>query len=306
MKYVTHLTCSSYINNVTSYATYLALILVLSCSLLACKSTGLKIGNFELGQLIDQGVKVFNANSINQVQEIQFGENMSAVLLGTRSLYENEAINLYVNKVGMWLAANSSRPELPWQFGVINSTAINAFAAPGGFVFITSGMLMQLENEAQLAAVLAHEIVHITEYHHLNAIKDDANRSAVTETLFISAQAYQDNTAASNEDKNYRVWAKKVTGMAQNLYSKGLDRDDEFQADQYGIRLLAKSGYDAFAYIDNLQVLASFSADDSALALLYKTHPTPSQRLEALAEQLDKLAMNEGLLLTQRFAKAMK
>ena len=94
--------------------------------------------------------------------------------------------------------------------------------------------------------------------------------------------------------------------MAQNLYSKGLDRDDEFQADQYGIRLLAKSGYDAFSYIDNLQVLASFSADDSALALLYKTHPTPSQRLAALAEQLDKLAINEGLLLTKRFAQAMK
>lgn len=227
---------------------------------------------------------------------------MSAVLLGARPLYENKDINIYINKVGMWLASNSSRPDLLWKFGVINSTAINAFSAPGGFVFITSGMLMQLENEAQLAAVLAHEISHITEQHHLNAIKEDANRTAITESLFISAQAYQDNTTGN---KDYSMWTEKVTGMAQNLYVKGLGRDDELQADQLGIRLLAKSGYDAFAYIDNLQVLASIAADDSALALLYQTHPAPSQRLAALAGQFDKLAMNQGLLLTKRFIDQM-
>jgi len=282
------------------------LILFLSCFLLvACKSTSLKIGNLDVGQLVGQGVKVFNAHNIDEEQEIQFGENMSAVLLGVRPLYENKDINIYVNKVGMWLAKNSSRPNLPWQFGVINSSAINAFAAPGGFVFITSGMLMQLENEAQLAAVLAHEISHITEKHHLNAIKEEANRSAVTETLFISAQAYQDNTNGNSKEQEYRTWAKKVTGMAQELYVKGLNKEDEFIADVYGIRLLAKSGYDAFAYIDNLQVLASISADDSALALLYKTHPTPTQRLESLTEQVDKLASNEGLILHKRFDQEM-
>jgi predicted Zn-dependent protease len=282
------------------------IILFLSCSLLvACKSTSLKIGNFDVGKLVGQGVEVFNAHNIDEEQEIQFGENMSAVLLGVRPLYENKDINVYVNNVGMWLAQNSSRPNLPWQFGVINSTAINAFAAPGGFVFITSGMLMQLENEAQLAAVLAHEISHITEKHHLNAIKEEANRSALTETLFISAQAYQDNTNGSSKEKEYRTWAKKVTGMAQELYVKGLNKEDEFIADEYGIRLLAKSGYDAFAYIDNLQVLASISADDSALALLYKTHPTPSQRLESLTKQVDKLAGNEGLILHKRFSQVM-
>jgi predicted Zn-dependent protease len=290
--------------NITSL-TYL--LLLLSCFLLvACQSTSLKIGNLDVGKLVGQGVKVFNAHNIDQEQEIQFGENMSAVLLGVRPLYENKKINIYVNNVGMWLAQNSSRPNLPWHFGVINSSAINAFAAPGGFVFITSGMLMQLESEAQLAAVLAHEISHITEKHHLNAIKEEASRSAVTETLFISAQAYQDNTDGSNKEQEYRVWAKKVTGMAQDLYVKGLNKEDEFMADEYGIRLLAKSGYDAFAYIDNLQVLASISADDSALALLYKTHPTPQQRLEALVEQVHKLSNNKGLLLNNRFANVMK
>ncbi len=283
---------------------YLYLLLV-SCLLVACQSTGLKIGNLDVGQLVNQGVKVFNASNIVEEQEVQFGQNMSAVLLGTRPLYENEAINVYVNQVGMWLASNSSRPELAWQFGVINSSAINAFAAPGGFVFITSGMLMQLENEAQLAAILAHEIIHVTEQHHLNAIKDEAFRGAVTETLFVSAEAYQANTGSKNENKHYTAWANKITSMAQDLYAKGLDRDDELQADQYGIRLLAKSGYDPFAFIDNLQVLQSIAADDSSLALLYKTHPAPEQRLQALAGQLDKLAKTDGQLLTSRFNQVM-
>jgi len=77
-----------------------------------------------------------------------------------------------------------------------------------------------------------------------------------------------------------------VTGAAQDLYSKGLDRDDELQADKLGIILLAKSGYDAFSFIDNLQTLAAISADDSALALMYKTHPTPEDRLIAMSKSL--------------------
>lgn len=280
-------------------------ILLVCCALMACQSTGLKIGSFDVGKLIDHGVKVFDANNIDQNQEIQLGQNMSAVLLGTRPLYQDQALNLYVNKVGMWLASNSTRADLPWHFGIINSSSINAFAAPGGYVFITSGMLRQLENEAQLAAVLAHEIIHVVQQHHLNAIKEHALRGALTETLFISADAYQGNTQASNKQKQYSQWAKQITGAAQDLYAKGLDRDDEFQADKLGLRLLARSGYDPFAYIDNLQVLAAISADDSSLALLYKTHPTPSSRLQSLSTEIDKISSMEGKLLTNRFTQAI-
>jgi len=275
-------------------------ILILS----GCQNTGLKVGNFEVGKLIDQGYKVFNANNIDETQEIQLGTNMSAVLLGTRPLVQSEEINRYVNQVGMWLAMHSERPDLPWRFGVIDSSAINAFAAPGGYIFITSAMIRQFDNEAQLAAVLAHEIIHVTQQHHLNAIKDGALREAITESLFVSAEAYQDNTGASSKEQQYSVWAKKVNGAAQDLYSRGLDRDDELQADQLGILLLADAGYDAYAFVDNLQVLAAISADDSALALMYKTHPTPEQRLEAMAEQIEKIS-SEGKLLSERFNLVM-
>ena len=156
------------------------------------------------------------------------------------------------------------------------------------------------KNEDELAAVLAHEIIHVTELHHLNAVKDGALRGAITESLFISADAYQNNTGTNAKDRQYSAWAKTITGAAQDLYSKGLDRDDELQADKLGIRLLDKAGYDSYAFVDNLQMLAAISADDSALALMYKTHPTPEQRLKAMAGQLDTLTP-DGKLLTERF-----
>jgi len=282
----------------------IALIAFITLTLLACKSTGLKVGNLDIGKLVNQGVKVFDANTIDEAQEIQLGRNMSAVLLGTRPLMPNDIINRYVNQVGMWLAVNSERPDLPWHFGVIDSTAINAFAAPGGYIFITSAMIKQLDNEAQLAAVLAHEIIHVTQHHHLNAIKDGALREALTESLFVSADAYQSHKNSSTQNKQYSAWAKMVTGAAQDLYTKGLDRDDELQADKLGIILLAKSGYDAFSFIDNLQTLAAISADDSALALMYKTHPTPEHRLNAMADQLVRLNTS-GKILSERFHSIM-
>lgn len=267
----------------------------------SCKTTSFKIGNLDVGKLVNQGVNVFNANNIDEAQEIQFGENMSAVLLGTQPLYKNKKINTYVNQVGVWLASNSARPDLPWHFGVINSTSINAFAAPGGYVFITSAMLKQLDNEAQLAAVLAHEIIHVVEQHHLNAIKEGTMRSALTESLFISVEAYQGNIGADKKLQEYSAWSKQISNAAQDLYSKGLSRDDEFQADQQGIRLLARSGYDPYAFINNLQLLNAIAADDSSLALLYKTHPTPEQRLTALANNIDDFSTVSGLLLAKRF-----
>jgi len=279
------------------------LLLLVVASLFSCQSTGLKIGNLDIGKLVNQGVQLWDANNVTQEKEIQFGQNMSAVLLGARQLHDNAAINQYVSNVGLWLAMNSTRPDLPWRFGVINSDAINAFAAPGGFVFITSGMLLQFDNEAQLAAVLAHEIIHVVEQHHLTALKEGALRSAVTETLFVSVDAYQGNTDASQQDQNYKGWAKQVTGAAQDLYSKGLNREDEFSADQQGIRLLTQSGYDPFSFITNLQILAAISPDDTSLALMYKTHPTPDERLLMLENQVEELATYSGQELASRFEK---
>ncbi|NMP33234.1 M48 family metalloprotease [Thalassotalea sp. M1531] len=283
---------------------YLKVILAILL-LTSCQTTGLKIGNVDVGKLVNQGVKVWDASMIDETQESQLGENISAVLLGVRPLHQNVEVNQYVNHVGRWLAQNSTRPELPWHFGVIDSDAINAFAAPGGYVFITSGMLMQLNSEAELAAVLAHEISHVTLAHHLNALKSGALRGAVTEALFVSADAYQANTGADREQRQYAAWAKTVTSAAQDLYSKGLDRTDEMKADERGLRLMARAGYDPYAYISSLQVIEAISPDDSSLALLYKTHPTATERITHIQQTLVEVQHVKGKTLIKRFQQTL-
>lgn len=273
--------------------------------LAACQTTSFKVGNLDVGKIVNQGVNVVSANTIDEQQEIQLGKNMAAVLLGTQPLYGNKIINTYVNQVGMWLASLSTKPNLPWHFGVIDSSSINAFAAPGGYVFITSAMLQQLDNEAQLAAVLAHEIIHVIEQHHLNALKEGALRSAITESLFVSVEAYQANTDTDTKQQEYKQWSEQISNAAQGLYSKGLDREDEYQADEQGIRLLARAGYDPFAFIENLQLLSAIAPDDSSLALLYKTHPTPSKRLMALNDVIQNLSHVSGQLLAERFNRTI-
>ncbi len=97
----------------------------------------------------------------SQKEEVAIGREIAGRLLGAAPLVKNKKLQKYVNKVGKWVALQSDRPDLPWRFGVIESNDINAFAAPGGFIFITKGLYLKLKSEAELAGVLAHEIGHV-------------------------------------------------------------------------------------------------------------------------------------------------
>ena len=284
----------------------LTFLLIVACLLLnGCNSTGLKIGSIDVGALVESGTTLWDAHQIDEAQEVQLGQNMAAALLGTRPLSDNRELNIYVNQVGTLLASHSDRPHLPWRFGVINSSAINAFAAPGGYVFITTAMLTELNDEAELAAVLAHEIIHVTAMHHLKHLQDRALRNALTETAFVSAQAYQRNTGASSSEQQYRQWAKTITESAHELYTQGLSREDELSADQLALNLVVKAGYDPFAMLANLQRLAAIAPDDSALALLYQTHPSADERLQQLSEKMGQFETSTGQSLASRFRQTV-
>ena len=99
------------------------------------------------------------------------GREISGSLLGAAPLVKDESLQKYVNQVGRWVASQSERADLPWKFGVIESTDLNAFAAPGGYVLITKGLYQKLQNEAQLAGVLGHEIAHVTKKHQLKVLQ---------------------------------------------------------------------------------------------------------------------------------------
>ena len=172
----------------------------------------------------------------------------------------------------MWVALQSERPDLPWHFVVNESEVVNAAATPGGNIIVTKGMLLVLRNESELAGVLAHETSHVVRKHHLNAIR---------KTAFVGLVA-QGTQAAAQGNANQQL-VNALIGPTKELYARGLDKDDEFEADRMGVVLAARAGYDPWGLPNAVQTLSSMKPDDNAVALLFKTHPAPSARLEKLA-----------------------
>ena len=113
----------------------------------------------------------FNWKNPSKEEEVALGREITGSILGAAPLVKDEALQKYVNQVGRWVASQSERADLPWKFGVIESTDLNAFAAPGGYVLITKGLYQKLQNEAQLAGVLGHEIAHIVKKHQLKVLQ---------------------------------------------------------------------------------------------------------------------------------------
>lgn len=279
----------------------LLLLTIASLALAACEN--LNVNNIDVGALYQATTNVVKAYTVSDEQEREMGKNMSAILLGAKPLEDDAQLNRYVNQVGRWLALNSQRPDLAWRFGVINTDSVNAFAAPGGYVFITKGMLMHLNNEAELAAILAHEIIHVNKQHYLEAMKSSSLRGALFTSLSVAADAAK----LDQNDQQYREWAEKVSTAAKGVYSKGLSRDDEFEADAQGIRLLAKAGYDPYALISGLQMLEGLGNSEGWGTLLFKTHPKPMDRIEQLSEYLPALEnLAYAQVLANRFAANVK
>lgn len=225
-------------------------------------------------------------------QELQLGREMSAQLLGAKPLYKNNSAQKYVNEVGLWIAMQTSEPQLPWRFGIIDTPNLNAFAAPGGYIFITRGLLLSMHNESELAGVLAHEISHVLKRHHVQAMKMQGVGKIFKGVV----------EAKTNVGKN-----PAISNLAKNLYTSGLDKSDEYEADRIGVVLAARAGYSPFGLPAVLQMYAA-SPQDATLELLFATHPAPTDRLNRLdslmANKLD--TFSGGLVNTSRLEKIQK
>ncbi len=226
-----------------------------------------------------QGISLIGETS--QADEIRIGRQVSGNLLGASPLVKDDNLQRYVNVVGRWVAMQSGRRNLPWQFGVIDSEDINAFAAPGGFVFVTKGLYKRLNNEAELAGVLAHEIAHVNEKHHLKLLKQ-------SQLISVLSQA-----VSKEISKNGDQAVQNLIGNGAEMLARGLDKDAEYEADRIGIVFAARAGYDAWGLPTVLQDMATINTKDNRLGLLYKTHPTAADRRahlgDAVGDRFDKL-----------------
>jgi len=232
-------------------------------------------------------------------EERQLGADVAATLLGASPTLANPAVQKYVNRVGLWVALQGTRPDLPWRFAVIDNPNVNAFATPGGYVFITKGLLDQLQSEAELAGALAHEIAHVEKMHHLKAIKKDARLKLLGKG---ATQALKKRTDAEEMER-----LNQVGTVTKGLYARGLDKADEFEADRVGAVLAARAGYDPYGLAQVLQTLDSVNPSSSQFALLFKTHPKPSERLAQLDKSLGAQfeALGARPALSERFAKVV-
>jgi len=234
-------------------------------------------GAFDLNDLKSLGDKLARINDeVGPEEEARIGGNLISGLLGAAPLVADDRLQRYVNDVGYWVASRSERPDLPWTFGVIDSQGVNAFAAPGGYVVITLGLYDLLDNEAQLAGVLAHEIAHVVRKHHLQALNKVLKREFWTELA-----------VASVDDNDDRKNLETLVNSGVQLYATGLDRRFEYEADLRGVVLAARAGYDPFALLDVLTTIDSINPESAELTVLLNTHPPTADRLQRLATSMD-------------------
>jgi predicted Zn-dependent protease len=232
-----------------------------------------------------------NLKNPSQAEEIQIGREITGNLLGASPLVKDAALQRYVNRVGRWVASQSERPDLPWHFGVIESEDLNAFAAPGGYVVITKGLYRKLQNETQLAGVLGHEIGHVVKKHHLKVMQKQ-------QLLNIGAGLLGEKYGKDNQT------VEKVIGSGAEVLARGLDKEAEYEADRIGLVLATRGGYEPYGLPEVLQAISETGDSDKSVALLFKTHPHPDDRLTRLAEttgnRLDKVT---GKTLENRLYK---
>lgn len=234
--------------------------------------------SIDLGRIFGAGKDLATAASgMDEKDEIAVGREVAGRTLGAAPLVPDPELQSYVNRVGRWVASQTERPDLPWHFGVIDSLAVNAFAAPGGYVLITRGLYEVLDSEAQLAGVLGHEIGHIVRRHHITVMQKSAGTSAFAQGLQAAAQA--------RGVKQQEVF-NRVIGTGAEVFARGLDKSAEFEADQVGIVLAARAGYNPYGLVEVLHKLSARGAEDSSLSLLFKTHPHPNERLQQLGDVL--------------------
>ncbi|MGE0443200.1 MAG: M48 family metalloprotease [Gemmatimonadales bacterium] len=215
---------------------------------------------------------------ISESQEIQMGQQAAAEVRQSMGLVPDSALQQYVRSIGLAMAKKSERPNLPWSFDVVDDAAVNAFALPGGSIFVTRGILSYMQNEAELAAVLGHEIGHVTAKHSVQQL----SRAQVAQGLLGVGSILSADVAA----------VAGVAGQGLGVLFLKFGRDAETQADELGFRYSLGENYDVRAMRSMFQMLQRVSGGAAAggrLPQWLSTHPDPENRIVKTDERLTAL-----------------
>ena len=229
--------------------------------------------------------------------EIVFGRELSARILGRYQLYDYKKLTLYINLVGKGVAQYAGRPEIEFRFAVLDTDIINAFAAPGGYIFITKGALKIMEDEAELSAVLAHEIAHVTERHIVQELNIKGTEDSPAAGL---ARILGGGTETMRV-----VFTQMVDKAVEILFEKGLKRQDELNSDRIATITAANAGYDPAAL---KRYFEKISNREEKTEILTGTHPSFGERIDNIDSFLTKnqLSDKKQPFLKERFNENVK
>jgi predicted Zn-dependent protease len=252
-------------------------------------STGL-VGDSQARGLLSAGEKLVKSQEeLTPEQEYYLGRAVSAQVLAQYPPKLTPGVTRYLNQIGQAVASVSDMPETfnGYRFALIESPQINAVSAPGGFIYVTTGLFQKLPDEDSVAAVLAHEVAHVVKRHGVNAVSN-ANLFSALSDFSSQAASVAATQVASPVDLApiTGVFAESVSGVTEKLLTKGFDRRQEYTADLYAANLLQKAGYDPNALVRVLKILEEGSAE-SKQGGWFDTHPSPADRIEQLEDDFE-------------------
>lgn len=280
------------------------LILVPFLVMAGCTMPEIK-GVTEHMDMISTTVKATSKASrpISDEEEYYVGRSVAARILDSYSIYKNRKLTRYVNAVGQTIVIHSDKPYTfgGYHFAVLDSREINAFACPGGIIFITKGMVDMVKNEDELAAVLAHEISHINHRDGIGSIKQARWTEALVVIGTTAAKEYGDKDVA----RLAGLFEGSIDDVVKTLVVNGYGREQEFSADRKAMTLLTRAGYDP----ESLQVFVARLIEKGRTSKggMFKTHPGTQKREENIKANIPKGKTAPDLLAkrSKRFMAAV-
>jgi predicted Zn-dependent protease len=223
-------------------------------------------------------------NLYSDQEEISLGQSVvPEVEQQFDGIYNEAAANSYVNEVGQKMAVISHRQNMPYSFKVLNTSVVNAFALPGGPIYITRGLLVKLTNEAQLAAVLGHELAHINARHSTAAL----SKAMAAQILIGAVVAYSATKNGGNPSDGAIATAVAAQIVLGAVVFKAFSRSDEYQSDQIGTDYAYAAGYNPLAMVQLFEVFKQMEdGEGSSFAEFFSTHPLTTKRIEEVEAEV--------------------
>jgi predicted Zn-dependent protease len=226
---------------------------------------------------------------ISSNQEISIGQGLNQELQQSEKWLDDPDWQAYINELGQKIVAVSDRKDIEYKFAVIESDQINAFAAPGGYLYFYTGLIKRMDNEAELVAVVAHEISHVVARHSVKRLQSVMGISLVMD-LALGEKSDQ---------------TKALAGTALGVVMSGYSRSNEHEADDFGLTYMVRAGWDPDGMITMFEKLRAMSNDDNAgfFEMLASSHPQASDRISSTRERVQRLQpLSPNLTLnTQKF-----